>query len=231
MDKFAAALYDPALADLRAFISRYGDHPRLPEVYLTIGKVHEQKAAAQQALAAYVEVQSRFPGTPSAIEAQYRQAELTAQQRGRQSEARELLGEFARAHPESALAPTALASKASVEKDMHVDVADPQLGRVPAALQTWQALVDNYPNHPATERAYWELAQIWDDLRQFQRSAESYAELGRRFPQTTYDAWWEAGQVYDRRLNDRIRAIAAYENVPQSSPHYRDAQRRIQRLN
>lgn len=231
MDKFAAALYDPALADLQDFISRYGDHPRLPEVYLTVGKAHEQKSAVQQALAAYVEVQSRFPRTPSAVEAQYRQADLTARQRGRQSEARELLAEFVRAHPQSAFAPTALASKASVEKEEKIEVTDPGLGKVPAALQSWQALVDTYPKDPATERAYWELAQMWDELRQYQRSAESYAELGRRFPKTTYDAWWEAGQMYDRRLNDRIRAIAAYENVPQSSNHYRDAQKRIQRLN
>jgi serine/threonine protein kinase/tetratricopeptide (TPR) repeat protein len=230
MDKFAASLWDPAIADLQSIIAQYGDHPRLPEVYLTVGKAHENKGAAQQALASYVEVQSRFPSSEEAIEAKFRQANLTTGQRGRQDEARGLLNDLLRDHPQSPYAAPALAAKAAIEKEMNIEVVDPQLGRVPAALQSWHALVETYPNHPAVERALWELGQLWGDQRNYQRSAESYGELGRRFPRTAYEAWWEAGQVYDRRLNDRVRAIAAYENVPQSSPHYRDAQKRIQRL-
>ena len=69
-----------------------------------------------------------------------------------------------------------------------------------------------------------------EGLKKFDLAAQSFTELGRRFPKTKYDTWWRAGQIYDKRLDKKPQAVEAYRQVSQSSTHYADAQRRIGRL-
>jgi hypothetical protein len=61
-------------------------------------------------------------------------------------------------------------------------------------------------------------------------AADAYSQLGTSFPNTRFDAWFKAGELYERRLNNREAARAAYLKVPASSSKYRDAQNRSQRL-
>ena len=80
------------------------------------------------------------------------------------------------------------------------------------------------------EWALWQLGETYADIRRYELAAQSFNELGRRFPATQRDAWWRAGQIYDRRLDRKTEAVEAYRQVPQSSGHYTDAQKRIARL-
>lgn len=67
-------------------------------------------------------------------------------------------------------------------------------------------------------------------MKLWEQAADAYQQLATRFPTTELDAWWAAGQVLDRRLDRKQQAIEAYRRVPQTSPHYEDAQKRLNRL-
>ncbi len=108
-------------------------------------------------------------------------------------------------------------------------VTDPQLGRpVPAALVSFRQLTERYSNAPVAELGYWKLASLYSDLKRFDLAADAYAQLGTQFPATRYDAWWEAAELYDKKVKDKSKARDAYGKVPSTSRHYRDAQKKAQ---
>ena len=65
-------------------------------------------------------------------------------------------------------------------------------------------------------------------MKRYDLAAQAFARLGEAFPQTRYNAWWRAGEIYEKRLKDTAAAKAAYARVPQQSPNYRDARRKLQ---
>jgi tetratricopeptide (TPR) repeat protein len=75
--------------------------------------------------------------------------------------------------------------------------------------------------------AFSRLADAYVDLGQFERAAEALIDLATNFPNNPHDAWFRAGELYERRLKDLGRARQAYEKVPEGSSRYRDAQRRL----
>jgi hypothetical protein len=89
-------------------------------------------------------------------------------------------------------------------------------------------LAERYPNSQPAEEALWKMANHYEDLKRFDLAAVALTDLGTRFPRTRYDAWWEAGELYEKRLKDDANAKQAYSKVPSSSRRYRDAQRKIQ---
>lgn len=231
--KFDAGLFDEALADIEKFLA---DHPtaRLaPDAYLLLGRIHEGRRDTDKARAAYIELRSRFAESAAAVESTYRSAKLLIAEGGREQtrDARALLGKLAQEHSDSQWAAQALIDKAALEVAEKLTVQDAALkAQVPAALVSYRDLVANHPDHPGVEDALWNLAEMYSDLKKFELAAAAYQKLGEQFPNTRYDAWWSAGQVYDRRLDDNDRAIAAYRNVPPSSRNHGDAQRRISKL-
>ena len=60
-------------------------------------------------------------------------------------------------------------------------------------------------------------------------AATAYTDLATRYPTNPHDAWWELGEIYERRLRDDERARAAYAQVPAGSKRYQDAQRKLTR--
>ena len=98
---------------------------------------------------------------------------------------------------------------------------------VPAAITTYVKLAEVYPNTESAEAALWKLADLYEDLRRYDLEAQSLETLGARFPTTKHDVWWRAGELYERRLKDKDKAMALYAKVPQSSQKYRDAQRKL----
>ena len=88
-----------------------------------------------------------------------------------------------------------------------------------------------FPSSPGSDKAFFELAEMYEDLRRFELAAAAFEGLATRFPDNRHEAWYRAAQLYDsRRLSDPQKAIAAYEKVSESSRHYEDAQRRLTRL-
>jgi hypothetical protein len=139
--------------------------------------------------------------------------------------------EIPRAFPETEYAPLALSAKAAIEEAESSQFDSPEFGRkVPSSFLTSLAIVERYPTSPAAERAFWTVGGELESLKLWDRAADAYWQLATRFPATRLDAWWKAGQILDRRLDDRQRAIEAYGRVPSGSEHADDARKRIARL-
>jgi tetratricopeptide (TPR) repeat protein len=107
-------------------------------------------------------------------------------------------------------------------------VRDAALGAtVPAALATYRDLTTRFPTEPDAEKAFWELGQLLEDEKRWDLAAAAYEELGRRFPKTRFEAWFQAAEIYERRLKDAARAKRAYGQVPATSPRYKEAQKKV----
>ena len=100
---------------------------------------------------------------------------------------------------------------------------------VPAQLSTLRMLADQFPTSPQGMQALYRLGQEWSDLDQWTLAANAFNDLATRYPANPHDAWWELGELYERRLRDDARAKAAYAQVPSTSKRYQDAQRKLRR--
>ncbi len=232
-DQVDAKLYAPALTSLRALIAAHPDSPALPDAYLLTGVALAGAGRPEEAMAAYADVRSRFPRAPQAAEAGYLLGKLIVAtgDRTRLDLARQTFREVASGAPSSPWAPKALAAQAQVEEEMKIFRLDERLDTsVPAALVTLRQLVETYPRAPEAEKALWELGGIYDDTHRYDLAAAAFSDLGTKFPATRYDAWWRAAQLFDRRLHEEDKAVAAYRRVPATSPHADDAKKRADKL-
>ncbi len=229
--KYDARLYDQAYADLEAMMAQYADRPAAADAYLLMGTIRERQNRPEDAMAAYVELRTKYASSAAAAEGTFLNAELLLRSRraDRDRAAMELYTTVESNHGDSPFAPRALSRRAVIEERLRMRVNDAQLGgSVPTALVTYRNLVERYPSAPAAEGAYDALAKMYEDLRKYDLAAASLQELATRFPVNRVDAAWRAGQLYEDRLKDRDRARAAYAMVPSQSSRYRDAQRKLQ---
>jgi outer membrane protein assembly factor BamD (BamD/ComL family) len=183
-------------------------------------------------MASYVELRSKFSSAPEAAEATVTLAELVlrSKRENRESEAIGLLTEVLSQHPKSPWAPRALFRKASLEERMKLRVADAKLGgTVPAALVSYRTLVEDYSASDGQELALDRMSAMYEDLKRFDLAAQSLQTLSERFPQNDKDPAWRAGEMYEKKLKDLAKAREVYATVPTSSPHYKDAQKKLQK--
>ncbi len=233
LDKLKAGLFDASISDFEEFLQRFPRSSRVAGAYLGIAESHVGAGRIDEALAGFVEVQSRFPTARESAQASYRQGELMmmTSRSNRETQAREIFDRTATSFPNSSWAPLALMAKASLELSGKIEANDPVVGRrVPAALMTYRMVSELYGRTPHAEKALQRLTQLYDDEKRFDLAASAFEKLASGFPSGNSDAWWEAGQLYDRKLDNNERAIAAYRNVPQTSRHYDAAQKRIAKL-
>ena len=227
--KYNNRLFDQALADLGRITTEHTTTPAAPAAYLLIARIREQQSRPDDAMAAYVEVRSRHARSEAAAEASYRLAQLTLRSKrpDRVAAARDILAQIPTAHAASSWAPRALAAKAALETREKITAPDAVLGTTAsAALATNRVLIARFGNAPEAEAARWELGRGYDEAKRYDLAAAAFQDLGTRFPQTKYDAWWRAGELYEKRLRDKHAARAAYSKVPASSPNYVTAQKR-----
>jgi serine/threonine protein kinase len=227
--KYEAKLYDQAITDARAVIAKYPASEALIDAYFLIARTQEKLARPADALGTYVEIQSRFRGSAKAAEAAYAQAKLVYAGGAKKDAeaARKLFSDVAVNYAGSAWAPRALAAKADIERAGKINVRDAALGAsVPAALQSYRDLTEQYPGDSTAEKAWWELGQMYEDLKKWDLAAHAYTELGVNFPKSRYDAWFQAAEIYEKRLKDAAKAKSAYGMVPSTSPRYKDAQKK-----
>jgi TolA-binding protein len=221
-----------ALSDLQGIVRQYPSSPSTPAAYLMMAGIYQRQNQPQDAMAALVELRNRYPGDQRTPEAVYRLAELTLQSKrpDRQAAARTLFGEVASKYPDSAYAARALMAKAGIEERERIREMNPTVGAVvPAAITTYVQVAERYPSSDTAEGALWKLFELYDDLRRYDLAAQALETLGSRFPNTRYDVWWRAGELYERRLQDKAKAQAAFAKVPPNSPKYRDAQKKLAR--
>jgi TolA-binding protein len=228
--KIDQQLLDQGLDDLKRTVTSYASSASAPAAQLLIGQVYERQNRLDDAQAAYVELRSHYGSSAAAADATYLLAELVLRGKrpDREPAARALYGEVADRFPRSTRAPQALAKRAVLEDRAKLRMLDPDLQTsVPASLVTYRALVRAYPSNPAAEAAYDELAERYEDVKQYALAADALEQLATRFPMNRRDAAWRAGELYEDKVKDRARARSAYALVPATSPRYRDAQKKL----
>jgi TolA-binding protein/predicted Ser/Thr protein kinase len=228
--KFEAKLYDQALATLQGIAAKESVGDAAAESRLLMAMIFERQSKIEDAMAAYLEIVNRDKDHPRAPEALFLMAQsaLSSKRPGKERESRQLLGQLIADYPQSAWAPRALMARAEIEERERLYQRDDELATsVPSALVSYRQLVAQYAGSPATETALWKLGRAYVDAKRYELAAKTFADLAVRFPGTQYDAWFAAGELYDKRLNDPASARDAYGRVPPSSPRFRDAQKRL----
>jgi len=228
--KVDAKLFEQALVTLQGITVKEGVGEATTGAYFLMASVHERQGRIEDAMATHLEFAHRYREDARAPEALFLMAQntLRTKRATKEADARELLGTLASSYPKSSWAPRALMMRGELEERQHLYQRDDVLATsVPSALITYRQVVTQYGTTAATETALWKLGQLYVGAKQYRLAAGAFADLAERFPGTQFDAWYAAADVYDKRLNEIVSARAAYARVPQSSPHFREAQKRL----
>jgi TolA-binding protein len=231
--KIDAKLYDQGISDLRGLISQQPGSPAAIESYFLIGRAYEVQNKTEDAMAAYLEIRSRYPNNPRSAEAalKYASLTLTSRRRDKEREARKLFADVASAFPDTAQATQALVSKARLEERERMKEPDVALKTtVPSALITYRLISERYPSSSASENALWKLSEMYEELRRYDLAVQALTDLSTRFPNTRLEAAFRTGELYERRIKDRAKAREAYAKVPTTSPQYKRAQEKVKDL-
>ncbi|MDQ3439607.1 MAG: tetratricopeptide repeat protein [Planctomycetota bacterium] len=228
--KINSNLLEPALADLRQIMNEFpGSSAAADALFMSAG-VLEKLARIDDAMATHVEFSKRFPTNRLIASSQLRLAELTEKSRlrNREAAASAILGEVIRAHPRTPETLRALQMKIRLDQDNRQRVLDPVVNvQVPLVLPTLRTLTEQFPNAVVAMTAFNRLADMYTDLDQHERAAQAYVDMATNFPKNPHDAWFRAGEIYERRLKAMDKAREAYGKVPEGSSRYRDAQRKL----
>jgi outer membrane protein assembly factor BamD (BamD/ComL family) len=228
--KYDAKLLDQAQADVQTILREHATSAAVPAAWLLAARIASDQGRSDDAIQALTRLRSQFPDDTGNAEGALLLARMLERTKrpDRVSLAITALGDVPQKFPDSPWAPRALAQRALIETRERVKGGDSVLGSVPAAFLTNRTIVEKYPTSPEAESAGWQVGSLYEDRKKWDRAAAAYSDLATRFPQTRYDAWWKAAEIYDRRLKDAAAARAAYAKVPPSSPKYKDAQKRLQ---
>lgn len=231
--KLANNLTEQALTDLREIVVTYGATPAGADASFLIADLLEKNGKLDDAMAAYVEFDSRFASDRRVADSKLRRALLLTRSKGARNEqlARGLANDIARAFPGTTQAAQALQLKLKIETDRRdLREVDPVLKtEVPSALMTLRTITEQFPGAPQSIAAYNRLAQIYQDMDRYAEAAQTLEALAAHVPGNPTDVWFRLGELYERRLNDAVKAKAAFANVPATSARYSDAQRRLNR--
>jgi serine/threonine protein kinase len=229
--QLAHRLDDQAVATLREAVLRHGAAPTAIDGYFLMASIQERQKL-EDAMATYVQIADRFPAHARAPEALFRLASATQRSRRptREADARQILTGLVARYASSPWALRALAAKADVEEREEIAELDPVLGVVaPAAIATWRRVLERDDAMAESEDALWRLGALYDRIKRYDLAAEAWSTLAERYPATRHDAWASAARLYERRLKDPEKAKAAWARVPETSPHYKDAQKRVRK--
>ena len=99
----------------------------------------------------------------------------------------------------------------------------------PAIIATLRTLIEQFPDGPQSLAARNRLALALTQANRHKEAAEVLEDLGARNPGAPSDLYFRLGEIYERRLNDPVKAKEAYGKVPAGSPRYNDAQKKLNR--
>ena len=231
--KVANNLNEQALTDLRQIILDFPGSRAAAEAAFMAGEIHEKVGRVDDAMAAYVEFESRFANDRRAPDAKLRRSALLGRQRQAKSQALswQLLNEVVRDYPSSPQSLFALQNKLRIETDNRdlraIDPVTKQEG--PALIATLRTLIEQFPDGPQSLAARNRLAVALTQANRHKEAADVLEELGARSPDAPNDLYFRLGEIYERRLNDQVKAREAYAKVPAGSPRYNDAQKKLNR--
>jgi TolA-binding protein len=232
--KIANNLNDQALIDLRQIILEYPQSAAAAEAAFISADIHEKSGRHDDAMAAFVEFESRFSRDRRAPESKLRRALILSRrsQTEFQMQARELYGQVARDYPGTGHAQIALQQKLRLETgERNLRAVDPVLKiQVPAPIPTLREIIKQFPDSMQAMAARIRLARMLEDLDRHKEAAVVLEELGARAGGSNPgEVFFRLGEIYERRLNDPVKAKDAYAKVPRNSPRYDEAQRRLRR--
>jgi outer membrane protein assembly factor BamD (BamD/ComL family) len=200
--------------------------------YLLMASIHEIRGEREDAIAAYLDISSRYPASPRAPEALVRMADtmLQSRRRGKDEEALKIYAGVVERYPSSSWTPRALMAKGAIEERLRLYQRDDVLaGTVPSALVTYRHLVEEYVGSAEREAALWKLSQLYERVKRFDLAADALAALGGDYPSSRHDGWFAAAEMYEKRLKEPSNARSAYARVPTSSSKFEEAQKRLAR--
>jgi TolA-binding protein len=231
--KVSNNLIAQALTDLRSIVTDYPGSRAGAEASLLAADLHERSGRLDDAMSALVEFESRFAGDRRSADSKLRRSQMLGRQRQprAQLQSRELLNEVVRDFPGSPQSATALQTKLRIENDRKdLREMDPALKiAVPAVMVTLRTIIEQFPDAPQSMAARNRLATMLTGMNRHAEAATVLEDLGARFPGNPMDVWFRLGEIYERRLNDPVKAKEAFAKVPQGSARYADAQRRLNR--
>jgi serine/threonine protein kinase len=230
--KIDLKLFDQALETLRRIIGGDADERHAVDAYFLIASIHDARGKVEDAMSTYLEIASRFPEDARAPEARYEMAEsmLKSKRQDRDAEARRMLTDVAQRYQSSPWAPRALMARAELETRHELYERDEVLGgAAPAALVTYREVAQQYPSAPVASLATWRLAEAYVSLKRFDLAAAAYEALDDN-DERRDEAWFAAGELYEKRIKDTARATLAYGRVRSTSSRYAEAQKRLQKL-
>jgi serine/threonine protein kinase/TolA-binding protein len=230
--KMSNNLLEQALADLRQIVAELPGSAAAAESAFLITEILEKQGRLDDAMAAHIEFSRRYPSDSRMAASQLRLAELTSRSKrpDRDAATRDILANVIRTYPRTPQAMQALQMKLRIDTERRPRELDPVLGiQAPAFVPTLRALTEQFPSSPGTQAAFLRLADAYEDLQQFERAAQALVDLATNFPAQAGEAWFRAGEIYERRLKDANRARDAFSKVPEGTSKYRDAQRKLGR--
>ena len=233
--KIANNLSDQALNDLRQIILEYPQSAAAAEAAFLAADIYEKTGRPNEAMGAFVEFESRFSRDRRAPESKLRRAQILSRrsQAEFQTQARELYGQVASEYPGTGHAQIALQQKLRLETERkNLRDMDPVLKvQVPAAMPTLRLIIEQFPESAQSMAARIRLAAMLEDMDKHTEAAAVLEDLGARagVGSNPGEVFFRLGEMYERRLKDPVRAKEAYAKVPQGSPRYNEAQRRLKR--
>jgi hypothetical protein len=228
----ARAADDEALGVLDRVASNYDGTASAVESLALSAEIQQRRGQFGAATNAWVGFIGRGGSPERAAEGLLRVADAAARQRSRSADetARIALHELLTRSGSSAHALRALQMKMALEDRLKLKQRDDQFnGTVPASLLTLRDVATKAGTAPVAEYALWRLGAEYKDRKLHALAADTFVDLATRFPNTRYDAWFSAAEIYDRQLKNPARARDAYLKVPAGSSRYRDAQKRARR--
>jgi TolA-binding protein len=218
---------------LKQIILEYPNTAPAAEAAFLAADVHEKDGRMDDAMAAFVEFESRFSRDRRAPESKLRRAQILARRDDEAAvlRARQLMSEVAREFPGTAHAQLALNLKLRLESERkNLREMDPVLNvEVPAVMVTLREFVEQFPNTPQSMAYRNRLVSMLTDINRHEDAARMLEDLASRAGANAPELWFRLGEIYERRLKSPDKAREAYAKVPSSSPRYNEAQRRIKR--
>jgi serine/threonine protein kinase len=218
------------LAKIAALRASFGGTPPAREGALIAARTHQAARRFDDATTAWIDTAREGVGPEEISEGLIQVADGAARLRNTDGDvaARRTLGEILDRYPASVRALRALQMKMSIEDRMKLKEPDSELnGTAPSSLLTLRRAARAGGTAPVAEFALWRLGQEYRERRLYDLAASTFADLGTRFPDTRYDAWFSAAELFEKQLKDAARAREAYAKVPAASPRYEAAQKKL----
>ena len=230
--KLSNNLNDQALIDLRHIMVTFPNSRSASEASFLIAEVQEKTGRLDDAMAAYVEFESRYGSDRRTADAKLRRAAILGRQRQPkpQALALQLLNDVVRDFPSTPQAQVALQNKLRIENERRdLRGVDPVTkADVPAQIVTLRTIIEQFPESPEATAARNRLATLFTQMDRHADAAQVLEDLGARGGNPA-ELWFRLGEIYERRLNNPEKAQEAYAKVPPGTPRYNDAQRKLKR--